>query len=89
MGQSWGTSPASVLRWGLSLLGDSSPKAEDFHFLEAEGLGRYSPPPASRAPQPAGAVEFQDLPAAGKVQNESLNPPPFLLGLERPSDQQR
>lgn len=30
-----GTFQASVLRWGLSLLGDSSPKAEDFHFLEA------------------------------------------------------
>lgn len=29
-----------VSRWGISLLGESSPKAEDSHFLETQGLGR-------------------------------------------------
>lgn len=84
-----GTFQASVLRWDLSLLGDSSPKAEDFHFLETQGLGGCFTPPAPEAPQPAGALEFQVLPVAGRAQDESLNLPPFLLGPEIPSDRQR
>lgn len=87
MEQSWRTSPTSVLRWGL--LETVLLKLRISASWKPKGLVGALLPPASGVPQPASAVESQVLPVAGRAQNESLNLPPFLPGLELPSDQQR